>query len=51
VAEVGNSAERLQEKFPAVPFTWLTTSAEDESVFLLTVELLQQYHATFTSAR
>ena len=51
VAEVGNSAERLQEKFPAVPFTWLTTSAGDESVFLLTAELLQQHHATFTSAR
>jgi len=51
VAEVGNNAERLQEKFPAVPFTWLTTSAGDESVFLLTAELLQQYHATFTSAR
>jgi ribosomal protein L3 glutamine methyltransferase len=51
VAEVGNSDERLQEKFPAVPFTWLTTSAGDESVFLLTAELLQQHHATFTSAR
>ncbi len=51
VAEVGNSAERLQEKFPAVPFTWLTTSAGDESVFLLTAEQLRQYHATFTSAR
>jgi ribosomal protein L3 glutamine methyltransferase len=51
VAEVGNSAERLQKKFPSVPFTWLTTSAGDESVFLLTAELLQRYHATFTSAR
>jgi ribosomal protein L3 glutamine methyltransferase len=51
VAEVGNSAERLQEKFPAVPFTWLITSAGDESVFLLTTEQLRQYHATFTSAR
>ena len=51
VAEVGNSAERLQEKFPSVPFTWLTASAGDESVFLLTAELLQRYHATFTSAR
>jgi ribosomal protein L3 glutamine methyltransferase len=50
VAEVGNSAERLQEKFPAVPFTWLTTSAGDECVFLLTAEQLRQYHVTFTSA-
>jgi ribosomal protein L3 glutamine methyltransferase len=51
VAEVGNSAERLQEKFPSVPFTWLTTSAGDESVFLLTAELLLRYHTTFTSGR
>ena len=50
VAEVGNSAERLQEKFPAVPFTWLTTSVGDESVFLLTAEQLRQYHTTFTFA-
>ena len=51
VAEVGNSAERLQEKFPAVPFTWLATTAGDESVFLLTAELLLRHRATFTSAR
>jgi ribosomal protein L3 glutamine methyltransferase len=51
VAEVGNSAERLQEKFPSVPFTWLATTAGDESVFLLTAEQLQQHHATLTSVR
>jgi ribosomal protein L3 glutamine methyltransferase len=47
VAEVGNSAVTLQEQFPAVPFTWLTTSAEDESVFLLTLKQLQQHDAVF----
>lgn len=51
VAEVGNSAERLQEKFPSVPFTWLTTSSGDESVFLLTEEQLRQHHAAFARAR
>lgn len=51
VAEVGNSAVTLQEKFPAVPFTWVTTSAEDESVFLLTVKQLQQHRAVFDRAR
>jgi ribosomal protein L3 glutamine methyltransferase len=51
VAEVGNSAGTLQEKFPAVPFTWVTTSAEDESVFLLTAEQLQQHRAAFARAR
>ena len=40
VAEVGNSAAALQKKFPALPFTWLTTSTGDESVLLLTAEQL-----------
>ena len=51
VAEVGNSAFALQEKFPSVPFTWLTTSAGDECVFLLTLEQLQQHHAAFAPRR
>ena len=50
VAEMGNSGVVLQEKFPAVPFTWLTTSSGDESVFLLTFEQLQQYRAHFAGA-
>lgn len=50
VAEVGNSAELLQKKFASVPFTWLTTSTGDESVFLLAVEQLQQHHAAFVRA-
>ena len=47
VAEVGNSGVVLQEQFPAVPFTWLTSASGDESVFLLTAEQLQQHHAAF----
>lgn len=35
VGEVGNSAATLQNKFPSVPFTWLTSETGDESVFLL----------------
>ena len=50
VAEMGNSGVVLQEKFSAVPFTWLTTSSGDESVFLLTFEQLQQYRAHFAGA-
>jgi ribosomal protein L3 glutamine methyltransferase len=41
VAEVGNSAAALQQRFPSVPFTWLTTAMGDESVFLLTAAQLQ----------
>ncbi len=41
VAEVGNSAVALQERFPDVPFTWLNTASGDESVFLLTAAQLR----------
>jgi ribosomal protein L3 glutamine methyltransferase len=47
VGEVGNSAKMLQKKFPAVPFVWLTSSAGDESVFLLTAEELQRHRDAF----
>ena len=40
VAEAGNSAAALQKRFPRLPFTWLTTSTGDESVFLLSAEQL-----------
>jgi ribosomal protein L3 glutamine methyltransferase len=50
VAEVGNSGGALQEKFPAVPFTWLTTSSGDESVFLLAAEQLKAHHAAFAGS-
>ncbi|MDO8704214.1 MAG: 50S ribosomal protein L3 N(5)-glutamine methyltransferase [Sulfuricaulis sp.] len=51
VAEVGNSAASLQEKFPSAPFTWLTTATGDESVLLLTAEQLRQHHAAFAPTR
>lgn len=36
IAEVGNSREALERALPQLPFVWLTTTAGDESVFLLT---------------
>lgn len=50
LVETGNSAEHLQAAFPTVPFTWLTTSTGDESVFLLTAEQLAQHRALFDRA-
>ncbi|MBI3546182.1 MAG: 50S ribosomal protein L3 N(5)-glutamine methyltransferase [Gammaproteobacteria bacterium] len=50
VAEVGNSAITLQQDFPTVPFMWLSTSAGDESVFLLTAEQLQHHHSALARA-
>lgn len=47
LVETGNSADALQAAYPSVPFTWLTTSTGDESVFLLTAEQLAQHQALF----
>lgn len=49
VAEVGNSSEALQQAFPEVPFTWLTTTSGDESVFLLTAEQLAGHREAFAA--
>lgn len=51
IAEVGNSCESLQARFPAVPFLWLTSVTGDESVFLLTAAQLQEHRQLFVAAR
>ena len=51
VAEVGNSCVTLQQRLPQVPFTWLTTSSGDESVFLLSAAELLRYQALFAAQR
>jgi ribosomal protein L3 glutamine methyltransferase len=50
VAEVGNSAAALQEQFPNVPFTWLSTASGDDSVFLLSAAQLAACRAQFTAS-
>ncbi|MGJ9417466.1 50S ribosomal protein L3 N(5)-glutamine methyltransferase [Massilia sp. CMS3.1] len=41
VVEIGNEAEYAESAFGHLGLTWLTTSAGDEAVFLLTAEQLQ----------
>ena len=50
IAEVGNSCLPLQQKFPDVPFMWLTSASGDESVFLLTSAQLNGHAARFAAA-
>jgi len=49
VAEVGNSNQALQARFPGVPFLWLTTEAGDDSVFLMTAAELATYRNQFAA--
>jgi len=51
VAEVGNSHVALAQRFPDVPFVWLTSASGDESVFLLTAEELDRHAGRFASTR
>ena len=38
IVEVGRDRVALEEAFPSIPFTWVTTQASEDSVFLLTRE-------------
>ena len=38
VVEVGDGRAEVERQFPALPFTWVTTSAGDDMVFLLSKE-------------
>lgn len=41
IVEIGNEREHAEAAFPDLELTWLTTSAGDDMVFLLTAEQLQ----------
>jgi len=51
VAEVGNSRDALEARFPQVPFVWITASSGDESVFLLDATELKRQRAGFERIR
>ena len=50
IAEVGNSCTALQQRFPEVPFVWLTAAGGDESEFLLSAAELTRHAAQFRAA-
>jgi ribosomal protein L3 glutamine methyltransferase len=41
IVEIGNEREHMQAAFPDLELTWITTSAGDDMVFLLTADQLQ----------
>jgi ribosomal protein L3 glutamine methyltransferase len=47
IVEVGNSYEALCDKYPQVPFLWLTFENGGHGVFLLTKEQIKQFKSFF----
>ena len=50
IVEVGNSEEALAEKFPEVPFMWLSFEYGGEGVFMLDATDIEIHHELFSKA-
>ena len=49
IAEVGNSAEALSQRFPTVPFQWIEFETGGDGVFMLSAQDLKDYAGAFSS--
>lgn len=49
ICEVGNSMDRLIERYPNIPFNWLKFNRGGNGVFMLTYQKLKEYHSNFSS--
>lgn len=50
IVEVGNSEEALAEKFPEVPFMWLSFEYGGDGVFMLDANEIEKHHEKFARA-
>ncbi|MBC7514202.1 MAG: hypothetical protein H7234_07175, partial [Herminiimonas sp.] len=46
----GNEREHAEAAFPTLEMTWLTTSAGDDMVFMVTAEQLDSYYKSNSQA-
>jgi len=51
VVEIGTGREKLEEKFPAMPFLWLDTATSEGEVFALTAEALAEQAQTMSARK
>ncbi|WP_367680194.1 50S ribosomal protein L3 N(5)-glutamine methyltransferase [Candidatus Fukatsuia anoeciicola] len=49
ICEVGNTMEKLIERYPNIPFNWLKFNRGGDGVFMLTNQQLKEYHSNFSS--
>jgi ribosomal protein L3 glutamine methyltransferase len=47
--EAGSASQALEEKYPEIPFTWLSTEYDEMVVFMLTAEEIRNYGSVFNN--
>ena len=49
IVEAGSASNALEENFPTIPFTWLSTAYDETVVFIITASEIEKFTTTFSS--